>query len=291
MKPLPAVKIEEDGFAFQRTGAAPHGSSFVEYSWAITARRCRIAVEAVLPDPAVEVFFNFGPSGRCVGDRADSGSLGSRRAWVVGPHQETLLVSKETADCNILGVRLAPAVAAQLFRVPVSELAGQMVDLELLWPDADALADRLFAADRRQRFALVEQAIRARLEHACAGTRQARALAVRVAASSPGLSIGRLARELGVAHRTLIATFLAQVGLRPKTYQRVARLRRTFRLLEEDGLARARVALLAGYYDQAHLANEFRQMTGMTPAQYSARRSWVSDGVVPFRMASGTLGG
>ena len=279
------MTVVEEGFAFERADPVPLVRTYLEYSWAIKARRCRVAVEAVLPDAHVELFFNFGPAGRCVGDRAPTQPLGTRRAWAVGPHHENMLVAKETADCDILGVRLAPAAAAQLFGAPVSELAGEMVDLDLLWPGSVELMDRLFATERGLRIAAVEEALRARLAPACDQIRRARALARRVAEAGPGSSMGRVAKELGLAHRTMIASLLTHVGLRPKTYHRVTRLRRAMRLLGEGPIALAELALLTGYYDQAHLSNEFRGMTGLTPTQYAARRSWVSDGVVPFRLA------
>ena len=290
VKRPPAMEVVEEGFAFQRTGPVPHAAACVDYSWAISARRCRIAVETVLPDSEVEICFNFGPSGRQLGDRGRSGSLGARRAWVLGPHQENVLVSKETADCDILGVRLAPAVAAQLFGMPVSELAGQMVDLDAVWPESGALVDRLSASRRQERFALLEEALCSRLAQAGEEIRRTRALARRVATCDRELSMGGMAKELGIPHRTLIATFLTHLGLRPKTYQRVSRLRRAIRLLHGDQHSMARVALVAGYYDQSHLANDFRQMTGLTPSQYAAGRSWVSEGVVPFRLGEAPPG-
>ena len=202
-----------------------------------------------------------------------------------------MLVAKETADCDMIGVRLAPAVAARLLGVPVSELVGQLVDLEGLWPDADAILDRLAAAEPAERTSILERALAERLGRASRAIAaqeivRTRELVRGVSEAVAGGSIGRLAGELGITNRAVIAACLAQTGLRPKTYQRVARLRRVFRLIEDERLGLAAVALQAGYYDQAHLANEFRQLTGLTPTQYLARRSWVSEGVLPYRLAA-----
>ena len=43
---------------------------------------------------------------------------------------------------------------------------------------------------------------------------------------------------------------------------------RTALELVDGGAPWAEVALTAGYYDQSHLINEFRSITGITPARY-----------------------
>jgi AraC-like DNA-binding protein len=76
------------------------------------------------------------------------------------------------------------------------------------------------------------------------------------------------------------------VGLKPKEYQRVRRLTCVLAGVQGDPRpAWARIALEAGYCDQAHMANEFRRLTGLTPSAYAALRSPVGLGVVRHRLA------
>jgi AraC-like DNA-binding protein len=62
------------------------------------------------------------------------------------------------------------------------------------------------------------------------------------------------------------------VGLTPKRFARVRRLQRIL-----DAAARnvnvdwAEAAVEHGYYDQAHLINDFRELTGITPTAYRPR--------------------
>ncbi|QBI21048.1 AraC family transcriptional regulator [Egibacter rhizosphaerae] len=82
------------------------------------------------------------------------------------------------------------------------------------------------------------------------------------------MPVGELAAELGWSGRHLTRRFRQHVGLPPKRFARLVRFRRALALLEQaDGPSPAEVALLAGYYDQAHLANEVRAMGGRTPAE------------------------
>ena len=283
------MRVIEDGFAYHRSLPAPIARHYIDHSWVIQARLCRTAVEALLPDPDVEVYFNLGPGGRQLGDTGPSASPSPRRAWVIGAHANPLLVTKETADCDVVGVRLAPAVATQVFRMPVSELTGQMVDLDLVWKGSDAIIDRLAAkSDPQRRIAFLEQALRDKVRSVAVTEelRRARELVRRVVSADPDASIADLRREIGIGHHRLISAFEVSVGMKPKIYQRIVRLRRVLRLVAQGRLSWAQTALQVGYYDQAHLANEFKLLTGLTLTEYDARRSWVNEGTITHRLAA-----
>jgi len=78
-----------------------------------------------------------------------------------------------------------------------------------------------------------------------------------------------LCRELGWSRRRLAARFRDEVGLAPKTAARLLRLERAAELAAA-GVEWVQVASACGYYDQSHLVNEFRQITGATPTQFLA---------------------
>jgi AraC-like DNA-binding protein len=85
-------------------------------------------------------------------------------------------------------------------------------------------------------------------------------------------SVRAVAAELGMGERRLQQVFRAQVGLTPRTWSRLARMQRCLRLLRSDATpAWSAVAAEAGFYDQAHLINEFRAFSGLTPEQFRRR--------------------
>ena len=63
--------------------------------------------------------------------------------------------------------------------------------------------------------------------------------------------------------------FTAQVGLTPKRFARVQRMQRLVRDLDgQTEVDWAAAAAKHGYADQPHLADEFRELAGITPAEY-----------------------
>jgi AraC-like DNA-binding protein len=80
-------------------------------------------------------------------------------------------------------------------------------------------------------------------------------------------AVGALAEELGWSRRRLVARFREEIGLPPKAVARLLRFEHALELVDR-GAPWAEVAFNAGYYDQSHLINEFRSITGITPVEY-----------------------
>ena len=77
---------------------------------------------------------------------------------------------------------------------------------------------------------------------------------------------------LGVSERQLRRRFADAVGYGPKTLARVLRFQR-FLALAGAGEDLARLALAAGYADQAHLTRETRRLAGRTPLELVTARA------------------
>jgi AraC-like DNA-binding protein len=85
------------------------------------------------------------------------------------------------------------------------------------------------------------------------------------------ISVADLAAETGWSARHLGEQFRAETGLSPKTGARVVRFDRARRLLLRRQASGHRVVLAefaaeCGYYDQAHLARDFRALAGCPPS-------------------------
>jgi AraC-like DNA-binding protein len=78
------------------------------------------------------------------------------------------------------------------------------------------------------------------------------------------------ADRLHVSERYLRALFTEAIGLPPKTFARIERVRSVVARIGEGDLAR--LAAEHGYYDQSHLTNEFRAVMGIPPGAYAAGR-------------------
>ncbi|WP_396594228.1 helix-turn-helix domain-containing protein [Brevundimonas sp. R86498] len=96
------------------------------------------------------------------------------------------------------------------------------------------------------------------------------AVADRIMAEHGRVRIDEAAAEAGLSERSLRRRFGVAVGLSPKTFARVRRLRRACVLSLEAGARLAPVSAEAGYADQAHLSREALESFGAPPAAVAA---------------------
>jgi AraC-like DNA-binding protein len=133
----------------------------------------------------------------------------------------------------------------------------------VLWPE---LTDSLPATLSPRAAFLRVAATAARLATAGPPDAPVRAAARRLA--DPRARVEALAGELGLSERQLRRRCHAAVGYGPKTLQRVLRFGRFLAQADAAGADRdlARIALDAGYADQAHLTRECTRLAGLAPA-------------------------
>ena len=75
-----------------------------------------------------------------------------------------------------------------------------------------------------------------------------------------------VAERLHLSERQLRTVFTLAVGVSPKRFARIQRVR--YALALRGRLPLARLAVEAGYYDQSHLTSEFRATMGVTPHSF-----------------------
>lgn len=195
-------------------------------------------------------------------------------AWVGGLTQQRTIVGVG-ARYGAVDLKLSPLAAHAILRMDLAALDGGCVSLgAALDAEGEQLADELRdAPDWDGRFDVLERWLMRRL---AGGPRVdpvvARAFGLLVA-SQGRVRIASMCAELGVSARHLTRRFGSQVGLPPKAVARQVRFAAVRRRLETicGDRSWAEIALAAGYFDQAHLIRDFRELAGVTPTEFLAR--------------------
>ncbi len=221
-----------------------------------------------VPFPGVPLIFDL-DGGWYVADPFEQ-EFARRRAFVAGMHAAPSLVRAASPSWSCIELRLTPLAASRILGLPMHELTNRTVELEDVLPEARELLDRLQDAPTWDfRFDLVEGFLARRLDASIPPPPGVEWSWARLRRSGGRASIGALASELGWSHRRLIARFREHVGLAPKAVARVLRFDRAVAALRVPERAEiAEVAFACGYFDQAHLNREFRELAGTTPAAF-----------------------
>ena len=170
----------------------------------------------------------------------------------------------------VLLVQFEPMGAAAFLRADLEELSRRTTDLaeifagkDRLDPLLDSLAN---APNHRRRVAALESFLLARLKISAPDPLLGAALKWLEDMSGPR-RMDQLTRYIGLSQSALERRFRRTIGLSPKKFASVIRLRHAVRLMSAaDDLAA--VANAAGYFDQAHFINDFKRAVGRTPTAF-----------------------
>lgn len=223
-----------------------------------------------LPSARVTMIVNFGSPYRLLDPDApdDAARAVEQRGGFMAGLDDTYAVTESAGDAHCLQIDLAPLAAYRLLGQPMSEIAGRVLALEdVLGAEAELLAERLAGLPTwEDRFALLDRALGKRLSHDAMPSSEIVWAWRQLAASGGNIQVSLLAEELGWSPKRLIARFREQVGLPPKQTARLLRFQRAVhRLRAGDVVDWGIFARDHGFYDQAHLINEFQRMAGDTP--------------------------
>lgn len=176
-----------------------------------------------------------------------------------------------------VAVRFRPGGAPPFLRTAAGELTDLAVaagDLALTWLSPDAFAGCASLDDGLGR---LERALLARVTAIDAPHPMIAHAVGRLFAAAPP-SIAELGTELGWTRQHLARMFGVHIGVSPKQLARVARLQRAV-IAVQTGAELAAAAVDAGYFDQAHMALDFRDLADVTPLEAGSRPG----SIVPIR--------
>lgn len=154
-----------------------------------------------------------------------------------------------SSNAVTMGVRFHPGMWGRHFRIDASELTDRMVALEK-WRVPETMEDLARMVEGALRPVQSETAFERALEWA--------------RGRHGSVSMDELANQCNLSARQLRRVSLERTGLTPKFLMRVLRFRRAAVLLPRMG--GADLAAECGYFDQAHLIQEFREFSGRTPS-------------------------
>jgi AraC-like DNA-binding protein len=243
---------------------SPALASVVEWYWILEGAGCH-EPQPIVPDGRVELILHFGdrferhlPDGRV--ERQDP-------ALLVGQILAPIRIACR-GRAGVAAIRLRPAAARALAGCTAAELTNRTLDLDAVAGSTETLRERLaLAPDDGVRVALLEAWLAPRLRAAPA---RDVAAAVDAILTSPGAtSLPAVASHAGIGVRQLERRFLADVGMPPKTFARIARLQTALAQIAA-GASLAEAAHACGYYDQPHMTRDFARLADTSPAAWSA---------------------
>jgi AraC-like DNA-binding protein len=251
-----------------------------------TQHNVTLDVHRGLPSRHVTLIVSLDRPIRVTGMPLPGESPVSAQALVGGLHSGPALIAQDRFQSG-LHVELNPLGAKALLGVSSAELSGRVVGLEDLGsPRLATLAPRLVdAAGWSERFAILDEVLAAVVCETAGPPPEVDWAWQRMIRAGGRIRVASLADEVGWSRRHFGERFRAEVGISPKQAARVLRFERAGTLLRQGGrVDLAALAVGCGYYDQAHLTNEWRALAGCPPSVWIAEE-------LPFLQDEGAVPG
>jgi AraC-like DNA-binding protein len=254
--------------------ASPRLRGVVRDYWGYSERTGNPLRRRELPTADIIFIVNLGEPLRVEQPRSEARVIPPGEGFVAGLH-ETYAVTATAGSQAGIELRLSPLGAYRLVGQPMASLVNRSAGLdELFGRWATGLSEQVQnAPDWESRFAALDAALAPRLGSGPAPAPEIVWVWRQLAASGGRVSIATLADELGWSPKRLIARCREQIGLPPKQIARLLRFQRATNLLAATTTPDwGAIARHCGYYDQAHLINEFQRFAGETPQGLARRR-------------------
>ena len=225
-------------------------------------------LNTMLPGTHLSLVVNFGDS--WVTGRSWPSSLLLPAISVIGPFTWPQFLRVGQRVCAI-GAVLPSVFAPDIFGVPASVLTNQIVRLGELWPrePVERLHTALSSRSLPGGLAVLRDAMLARMDPSARIDTLERCAARLLAARGGSVPVDRLAAHYGISRQRFSRRFHEAAGLPPKLFARIVRFQGLVHsLLSTDVSQWAAVASDVGFYDQAHMINEFRGFAGAAPTVF-----------------------
>jgi AraC-like DNA-binding protein len=174
---------------------------------------------------------------------------------------------------SAMGVVFRPGGLRAFSKMPADEFHNKNISLDLIWGSmVRALRDRLRDANHpAEKFRVLEGALLERLNERVRLSDAVRYSLLEFTHRPQIPRVREIAREAGLSRRRFTQLFREQVGMPPKLYCRLQRFQNALKQISSGAPVEwAQLAQAAGYCDQAHLAHEFRDFSGLSPTAYLA---------------------
>lgn len=244
-------------------------SEYIDSYWAVTHQENReLFTEWVYPQATIQMLFYFGARFReCKSDGTCLVMPGSCLCGIQDGYSEL----STTSGFGVFGIVFKTPAAWQLLHLPLHELRDHSLPLnDWLGRAGDELTERInLARDHQERINILEAFFLGRLKEPAYDQIRIGSVMQVLNRVNSNTSLPVLADMACLSERQLERTFAAYTGTTPKHYSRIQRLNRAIHMAERNrSLPLTQIALAAGYYDQSHFNNEFRNMTGFAPGKF-----------------------
>lgn len=245
-------------------------SKFIKHYW--TLENCipngLEHIQTIVPSGLLELIFYFDNK-----PTSDSRNKSISDCSLITGQLNEYYELKITGKISLFSVIFQPYGLSAFIDMPIQELYNQNVPLRLILKnEVDEIETKIAEAKNfEERIALVEGCllrILKKKELKYSFERIYNCI-YKINQTKGQIGISELASEACYSRKQFERNFQNSIGTSPKQFLRIIRFQHAIdRKSKDNGINLTDLTYQCGYYDQAHMINDFQKLSGLTPQQY-----------------------
>ncbi len=249
------------------TKLPPHPclTKIVDYYWIEQNGSNRVRV---LPDGTASIVFNLGSPVNVFWINGDYRNLDNQ--FMIGT-QKKYYILEEVNNTFLVGIKFTQGGAYHMIKKPMKEYSNKLVDLqEVVDCDIKEIRKQIRKArDSSEIKKLLDYFMLIKTDMLDGNIKVVDNALKEVKENSSPALIKSFCEKENISNKHLITLFNKKVGLSPKILQRLNKFTKViYAVQNRKQFNWTQLAYEFNYYDQAHLINEFKSFSGISPKEY-----------------------
>ncbi|MDA3891702.1 MAG: helix-turn-helix domain-containing protein [Salinivirgaceae bacterium] len=245
-------------------------SPYVKQYWALesSAHHKSEHIQRMVPNGLMELMIYLGNRPETL-DK----NKGLTENTLISGQQKRYYDLKVSGNISLFSISFLPYGAMMFFDIPLNELYDKNIPLKYIIGNRIIhLEEKLFeAASFKEKTKIVDTFLKKQLHKNSKEYELQRIYKTvyEINKTRGLLNIETLAEKACLSRKQFERTFLDYIGSSPKQFLKIVRFQNAiFQKQKNHNMPLTELAHLCGYFDQAHMINEFKTLAGMTPRKY-----------------------
>ena len=243
----------------------PDLDKIVDYYWIDKIENTSVKI---LPDGTTSIIINIGGTISIVDLNGDFREFPDN--LIIGPHKKYFIL-KMNKGTHFIGIKFKQGGAYHFFKIPMMQFSNKIISLsEIMRRESEQLNDALIKAEKAEDIKkILDRYLLMKIDLLNSTFDIVDFTLNKLKVNEPPELIKNLCIAAKISNKHMILLFKKKVGLSPKLIQRINKFVKVIEILhEQEQVDWSEIAFLCHYYDQAHLINEFKCFSGLTPKEY-----------------------
>ncbi|MFO7879069.1 MAG: helix-turn-helix domain-containing protein [Bacteroidales bacterium] len=269
VKCQPLITMPENGIKINCFYPSVDLRYVVKFYWIVEVENTAIHPMAkISPSGNPELIFHFGDTISI--DASNNNTPGTQPESVIAGQITQPVFLEFGSNIQCICVKLQPYALSALFNINSNAFTNRATCLSEVMPSMQKeIFEQLSEAKNDHvRIIIIEEYLRKLLKKHN-NISEITCSMIDYVKSNNNICFEKLRREINFCSRTLQRKIMSDVGITPKMLLRIIRFNKAFNYIKHNqNLNLQDISFILGYYDLAHLINEFKEFSGLPPVKY-----------------------